>query len=137
MMKSSVPLRDGGALNRCTYRFLLQSRRQPCKTNISTKIIAFERSSKRRKGYPSETKVKKGHRVVHGEKELVEKLGRNDLCPCGSGRRFQALLSTHGQVRRQPQLLFSASRSTVDCEAKERRRKSIDFRFLFAYSAGR
>jgi hypothetical protein len=36
--------------------------------------------------------VKKGHRVVHGDKELAEKLGRNDLCPCGSGRLFQALL---------------------------------------------
>ncbi|MGI9403675.1 MAG: SEC-C metal-binding domain-containing protein [Hyphomicrobium sp.] len=23
----------------------------------------------------------------------MEKLGRNDLCPCGSGRRFQAVLS--------------------------------------------
>ncbi|MGH9731619.1 MAG: SEC-C metal-binding domain-containing protein [Candidatus Acidiferrales bacterium] len=22
----------------------------------------------------------------------MEKLGRNDLCPCGSGHRFQALL---------------------------------------------
>jgi len=31
-------------------------------------------------------------RVVHGDKELVEKLGRNDLCPCGSGRRFQEML---------------------------------------------
>jgi len=29
---------------------------------------------------------------VHGEKELVEKLGRNDPCPCGSGRKFQAVL---------------------------------------------
>ncbi|HVG19834.1 MAG TPA: SEC-C metal-binding domain-containing protein [Blastocatellia bacterium] len=32
-------------------------------------------------------------RIVRGEKELVEKLGRNDLCPCGSQRRFQKLLS--------------------------------------------
>ncbi|MCL2715265.1 MAG: SEC-C metal-binding domain-containing protein [Alphaproteobacteria bacterium] len=23
---------------------------------------------------------------------MSEKLGRNDLCPCGSGRRFQSLL---------------------------------------------
>ncbi|WP_373295734.1 SEC-C metal-binding domain-containing protein [Jeongeupia chitinilytica] len=29
---------------------------------------------------------------MHGDKELLEKLGRNDLCPCGSGRLFQALL---------------------------------------------
>ena len=49
----------------------------------------YERTSKRRKGFPSETKVKRGVRVVHGGKELVEKLGRNDLCPCGSGKRFR------------------------------------------------
>jgi len=30
--------------------------------------------------------------VVHGDKDLLEKLGRNDLCPCDSGRRFQELL---------------------------------------------
>jgi hypothetical protein len=33
-------------------------------------------------------RVKRGLRVVHGDKELVEKLGRMDLCPCGSGKRF-------------------------------------------------
>jgi uncharacterized protein YecA (UPF0149 family) len=49
-------------------------------------------TSKRRKGFPSETRVKRGHRVVRGGKELVEKLGRNDPCPCGSGSLFQALL---------------------------------------------
>ncbi|MEO1125883.1 MAG: SEC-C metal-binding domain-containing protein [Cyanobacteria bacterium J06639_16] len=54
--------------------------------------LAFEPSSKRRRGYPSETAVKRGHRLVHGNKELYEKLGNNDLCPCGSGRRFQAVL---------------------------------------------
>ena len=45
--------------------------------------------SKRRKGFPSETKVKRGVRIVHGGKELTEKLGRNDLCPCESGKRFK------------------------------------------------
>ena len=45
--------------------------------------------SKRRKGYPSETRVKRGVRIVGGSKELTEKLGRNDLCPCGSGQRFK------------------------------------------------
>lgn len=45
--------------------------------------------SKRRKGFPSETSVKRGDRLVHGDKELTEKLGRNDLCPCGSQRRFK------------------------------------------------
>jgi len=48
----------------------------------------FEITSKRRKGFPSETQVRRGVRVVHGNKELIEKLGRNDLCPCGSGRSF-------------------------------------------------
>ena len=49
--------------------------------------------SKRRKGFPSETRVKRGHRTIKGgEVELVEKLGDRDPCPCGSGRRFQAVL---------------------------------------------
>src|SRR5688572_783154 len=59
----------------------------------STISPAFEVTSKRRKGFPSETRVKRGLRFVKGgEKELVEKLGRNDPCPCGSGKRFQGLL---------------------------------------------
>ena len=48
--------------------------------------------SKRRRSFPSETRVKRGVRIVHGDVELSEKLGRNDLCPCGSGRKFQGLL---------------------------------------------
>jgi uncharacterized protein YecA (UPF0149 family) len=52
----------------------------------------FEVMSKRRRGFPSERQVKRGRRVVHGEKELLEKLGRNDPCPCGSGRCFEDLL---------------------------------------------
>jgi hypothetical protein len=39
-----------------------------------------------------------------GRKEFVEKLGRNDLCPCGSGKRFQSVLPALRQVRwQQPQ----------------------------------
>ena len=49
----------------------------------------FEITSKRRKGFPSETNVKRGVRLVHGNKELSEKLGRNDLCPCGSGKKYK------------------------------------------------
>jgi uncharacterized protein YecA (UPF0149 family) len=45
--------------------------------------------SKRRRGFPSETQVKRGERVVHGNNVLEEKLGRNDPCPCGSGKRFK------------------------------------------------
>jgi uncharacterized protein YecA (UPF0149 family) len=49
--------------------------------------------SKRRRGFPSETNVKRGARSVKGaEKELQERLGDHDPCPCGSGRRFQELL---------------------------------------------
>jgi uncharacterized protein YchJ len=64
----------------------------PCHTRItnnSTNSHLFEPMSKRRKGFPSETQVKRGVRVVHGDKLLEEKLGRNDLCPCGSGTRFK------------------------------------------------
>jgi uncharacterized protein YecA (UPF0149 family) len=66
----------------------------------STTTPAFEITSKRRKGYPSESQVKKGLRVVHGEKELLERLGRNDPCPCGSGQRFQTLLLEVRPIRR-------------------------------------
>jgi SEC-C motif-containing protein len=34
--------------------------------------------------------VKRGVRIVHGDKNL-EELGRNDPCPCGSGRRAQRI----------------------------------------------
>ena len=42
------------------------------KPNSSTPA-AFEATSKRRKGFPSETRVKRGDRVVRGNKELLEK----------------------------------------------------------------
>jgi hypothetical protein len=71
-----------------------------CESKKNTsKPIAFEVRSKRRKGFPSETHVKRGNRVVGGTKELIEKLGRDDPCPCGSGRRFYALLHVERRVR--------------------------------------
>ncbi len=33
-------------------------------------------------GTVSAAEDKRGHRIVRGDKELIEKLGRNDLCPC-------------------------------------------------------
>ena len=69
----------------------------PCASiAISTTSPAFDITRKRRKSFPSETRVKRGRRFVHGDVELSEKLGRNDLCPCGSGRRFQGLLHDVG-----------------------------------------
>jgi uncharacterized protein YecA (UPF0149 family) len=65
---------------------------------LTSRNSAFEVMSKRRKGYPSESRVKTGDRVVHAGKELMEKLGRNDPCPCGSGKSFQTLLPGHRHV---------------------------------------
>ncbi|WP_379548333.1 SEC-C metal-binding domain-containing protein [Qipengyuania sp. DSG2-2] len=85
---------------------LPKHRRRSCQSiTITTRSRPFERISKRRKGFPSETRVKrsrKGHlRTIRGgEIELVEKLGRNDPCPCGSGKSFQAVLPAIGPVRR-------------------------------------
>ncbi|WP_443112325.1 SEC-C metal-binding domain-containing protein [Erythrobacter sp. Alg231-14] len=62
------------------------------KPTTSPSSPAFERTSKRRRGYPSETHVKRGLRFVGGDKELIEKLGRNDPCPCHSGKSFQEML---------------------------------------------
>jgi hypothetical protein len=83
----------------------------PCvsRTNTSNPT-ALEVSSERRKGFPSETRVKRGDRVVGGQKELIEKLGRNNLCLCGSGRRFQALLHAERGIRWvRSGLLFSGN----------------------------
>jgi hypothetical protein len=43
-------------------------------------------------GSSSESSVKRGDRVIGTGTELVEKLGRNDPCPCGTGRRFPPVL---------------------------------------------
>ena len=70
----------------------------------------FQVMSKRRRSFPSETRVKRGHRFVHGDNELIEKLGRNDPCPCGSGRKFQEVLHAGEALRRrQPGLLLLES----------------------------
>jgi uncharacterized protein YecA (UPF0149 family) len=70
----------------------------PCANIAVTISPAFEVTRKRRKSFPSETRVKRGRRIVHGDVELIEKLGRNDLCPCGSGRRFQTVLHDIGSL---------------------------------------
>jgi uncharacterized protein YecA (UPF0149 family) len=54
--------------------------------------------SKRRRGFPSEAGVKRGARSVKGgEKELLERLGNNDPCPCGSTRRFKNCCRNSGR----------------------------------------
>ncbi len=70
-----------------------------------TALSSFERISKRHKGFPSEARVKrsrKGHlrTITGGEIEPVEKLGRNDPCPCGSGKAFKRCCLRSGRFRR-------------------------------------
>jgi hypothetical protein len=59
--------------------------------------------SKLRNGIQSETQVQRGIGVVDGNKELVEKGGKNDLSPCASGERFKNAAATtaafHGANR--------------------------------------
>jgi uncharacterized protein YecA (UPF0149 family) len=67
-------------------------------TQTTSPTTAFvEPMSKRRRGFPSERQVKRGVRIVHGDKLLEEKLGRNDLCPCNSGKRFKRCCLTKGR----------------------------------------
>lgn len=54
----------------------------------------------------SETGVKRGDRVIGDGKELIEKLGGRDPCPCGSGRRFPHLLPALRPLRRHPRPLL-------------------------------
>ena len=52
--------------------------------------------------------------MVQDDKELLEKLGRNDLCPCGSGRKFKRCCLRHRSIRRCTQRsLFSGIENTA------------------------
>ncbi|MES2753235.1 MAG: SEC-C metal-binding domain-containing protein [Pseudomonadota bacterium] len=62
-------------------------------------------------------------RFVHGDKELVEKLGRNDPCPCGSGRRFQAMLSGRGPAA----MVLSATTTSGNGNGPRRRSRAEPF----------
>ncbi|MEV6631513.1 SEC-C metal-binding domain-containing protein [Actinoplanes sp. NPDC051470] len=46
--------------------------------------------------------------MVGADKELIEKLGGNDPCPCGSGRRFPPVLPSGRPVRRRQRALLRA-----------------------------
>jgi uncharacterized protein YecA (UPF0149 family) len=85
----------------CTERLyalhLMQKGGELCRHQTTKTRRFFEPMSKRRRGFPSETKVKRGVRIVHGDKELAEKLGRNDLCPCGSGKRYKRCCLASGR----------------------------------------
>ena len=55
--------------------------------------VCFHNHEQAAQGLPvRDERIKRGDRIVRGTKELSEKLGRNDPCPCGSARSFQALL---------------------------------------------
>ena len=70
----------------------LNQGRHPWHATNSKTPPPFMPSAKRRRGYPSETHVKRGRRFIKGgDIELTEKLGRNDPCPCGSRHRFQGM----------------------------------------------
>jgi hypothetical protein len=58
--------------NRCILASLHEEVVQWAHTS-STTGPTFSSMSKRRYGYPSESRVKRGDRIVHGNKELIRK----------------------------------------------------------------
>ena len=62
----------------------------------------FEPSGRARRGFPLASPASSAATGSSAglDTELVEKLGRNDLCPCGSGRRFPSLLPENRPFRR-------------------------------------
>jgi hypothetical protein len=81
-------------------RRLLERRQRLCGATTTTRgmrISAFEGMSKRRRGYPSERAVKRGRRVVHGEKELMEKLGKDDIALAVPGGCFKRCCRNSGR----------------------------------------
>ena len=96
----------------------------------------FEITSKRRKGFPSETRVQRGVRVVHGDKELREKLGRNDPCPCGSGRRFKKCCLCSGRFDGSPRNYFFQGQLKLACRCPPGPNRSLAVqRGCFAFAA--
>ena len=87
----------------------------------STTCPFFETMSKRRKGFASEKKVKCGVRIVHGDKELEEKVGRNDLCPCGSGKLFKKCCLESGCFRWRQQGPLLSGNDGMTCPTARRR----------------
>ncbi|EAQ81112.1 SEC-C metal-binding domain-containing protein [Blastopirellula marina] len=66
-------------------------------TNRRTTLPFVGPMIKRRRGFPSESRVKHGVRLVQSVKLLEEKLGRNDPYPCGSGKRFKKCCLDRGR----------------------------------------
>lgn len=58
--------------------------------------VPVEPMSKRRKGFPSATDVKSKPDTTSQGEPFQEKLGANDPCPCGSGKKFR---SCHMKVK--------------------------------------
>ncbi len=107
------------AQSRClgAKRLPSQEVHHACHQQRRRSLLFSKRVASGGRGYPSETHVRRGDRVVHGDKELLEKLGRNDLCPCGSGRRFQELLHEVRRIRRQRAQPLPTLTSTSNCLA--------------------
>lgn len=98
---SGEPIHCRGVWVKCLWPYCSKSGGASWINTSTTISLAFEIMSKRRKSFPSETQVKRGKRVVHGEKELMEKVGRNDPCPCGSGKLFKKCCRNTGCFRRR------------------------------------
>lgn len=106
--------------------------RHPAGLLLARTTAPFEPMSKRRRGFPSEARGKAGgdRTLRGGDVELVEKLGNNDPCPCGSDRRFQALLSQQRQARRRRTALLRPRLTPDRADHPDRRgpRGSLDRR---------
>ncbi|MFI5457576.1 MAG: SEC-C metal-binding domain-containing protein [Isosphaerales bacterium] len=106
-------LDSGLSLQECVRRRPDPCRRPVCPVRRETEEVCHATQFRRRHallsrswpsddgGILSEAHVKPGRRVVHGDKELHERLGRNDFCPCGSGRRFKRCCRNTGCFRRR------------------------------------
>jgi hypothetical protein len=92
----------------------------------------FETASKRRRRFPSsESRVKTGDRVAGIDTEFVEKLGRYDPCPCGSGRRFPPVLPQHRQIRSLAPRPTATSGTATSSSSQTRALKSEDPQAFF------
>ena len=71
-------------------------------------------------GVPSsEARVKRGNRIVGVDTALVEKLGRNDLCPCGSAPPLSAAAAGEPAVSRSAGRLLRLGLIRTDVQVRQ------------------
>src|SRR5438309_9495767 len=97
MKTSSEPSSQPRGHAKCPRPFILPWKGSGSWTRKTSNACRFFRADDQAPhGLTSKTQVKCCVQVVHGTKELTERVASNDLCPCESGKRVKKCCRTAG-----------------------------------------